>query len=147
MMVLVLGIILLPASGFGQDTGVTGAGEVTLPVLTLVSGIPITALDFGMGVFIPGDGTATGHFQATLLGIDLLGLLSLSIEVEGDASTGSISAGSRTFSGMATVDLLDGTLPLTMPFTVTATASSVLLTLGVIPLPLSPLTTGSITIQ
>src|SRR6266446_4525107 len=86
--VLLLTIILLPASVFGQDT----------PSLTC-----------GMGVYIYSDGSAAGQFQTTLLGITLLGLKQ-EIQVEGKAATGTLNAdGSRTFSGTATVDMGDGT--------------------------------------
>ena len=141
-------IILLPASLFGQSTsGVTGAGAGAFPGSTTFSGVSVSGLQFGMGVFIPGDGSASGQFQATLLGTSLLGLQQ-NIEVEGTATNGSTGTGSRTFSGTATVDMGDGTPPLVdIPFTVTATATSLVLALNAANLPSATLAEGTITIQ
>src|SRR5438093_4214649 len=116
---LMVGILLLPISAFTRVTpGVTGAGAGTYPSGTTYSTVSLSSLQFGMGVFIPGDGSASGQFQATLLGTSLLGLQQ-NIEVEGTATNGSTGTGSRTFSGTATVDMGDGTPPLVdIPFTV-----------------------------
>ena len=57
-------IILLPGSVFGQSTsGVTGAGAGAFPGSTTFSGVSVSGLQFGMGVFTPGDTTATGQFE------------------------------------------------------------------------------------
>ena len=147
MTVLTLAIILLPAAASAQDAGVTGAGAGALPVNTLLNAVSVSGLQFGMGVYIPGDGSAQGQFQATLLGLSLLGLPQ-NIEVEGQATTGSSPTGSRTFSGTATVDMGDGLPPLTnVPFTVTATSTTLVLILGLTNLPAATLTAGTIAIQ
>jgi hypothetical protein len=147
--VLILTIILLPAPSFGLATpGVTGAGEGTFPAGTTFSGVPISALNFAIGVLIYTDGTAFGQFQTTLVGTSVLGL-EQDIEVEGDATAGVLNAdGSRTFSGAVTVDLGDGTPRLmNVPFSVTATATSILLSLGGTNLPSVTLTGGSISLS
>jgi hypothetical protein len=147
MMVVLLGTALLPASAFAQNTGVAGAGAASLPANTLLSGVPVNGLNFGMGTIIPGDGTADGQFQARLLGTNALGQPQ-NIEVLGDATSGTLGTGTRTFSGTATVDMGDGTAPLSnVPFTVTASASSLLLTLGITSLPAAALTAGNIAIK
>jgi hypothetical protein len=142
-------ILLLPAAGFGQNTsGLTGAGAGAFPGSTTFSGVSVSGLRFGMGVFVPGDTTAAGQFQATLLGTTVLGQPQ-NIEIQGDAASGALNAdGSRTFSGTSTVDMGDGSPPLTaVPFTVIASANTLLLTVGVNNLPVASLTAGSITID
>src|SRR5207247_6328760 len=96
----------------------------------------------------PGDTTATGEFQTTLLGTSALGQPQ-NIEIGGGAASGAINLdGSRTFSGTATVDLGDGSPPLTaVPFTVRATINTLLVTVGVTNLPLTSLTGGTIIID
>jgi hypothetical protein len=149
MSFLTVVILLLPACVFGQSTsGLTGAGAGAFPGSTAFSGVSVSGLQFGMGVFTPGDTTAAGQFQATLLGASALGQPQ-NIEIQGDAASGAINTdGSRTFSGTATVDMGDGTPPLTaVPFTVRASANTLLLTVGVNNLPVASLTAGSITID
>ena len=149
MSFLTVVIILLPASVFGQSTsGVTGAGAGAFPTNTSFSGVSVSGLQFGTGVFTPGDTTAAGQFEGTLLGTSILGLPQ-NIEITGDAAVGAINVdGSRTFSGTATVDMGDGLPPLTaVPFTVRATANTLLLTIGVSNLPLASLTAGAIIID
>jgi hypothetical protein len=147
--VLTLGIILLPASVFGQGIpGVTGAGTGAFPIGATFSGVVLSSLQFGMGTFVPGDSSAAGQLQLALLGTSLLGQPQ-NIEVDGEAAYGTLNVdGSRTFSGTATVDMGDGSPALTnVPFTVTATATSLLLAIENVNLPAVPLSGGTITIQ
>ena|SRR5438132_44309 len=150
MRFLTIAIILVPASVFGQSasSGATGAGEGSVPGGTTFSGVSVSVLQFGMGVFTPGDTTAAGQFQTTLLGTSALGQPQ-NIEIDGNAASGAINLdGTRTFSGTATVDMGDGTPPLTaVPFTVIASINTLLVTVGVSNLPLVSLTFGSITID
>ena len=99
-------------------------------------------------MFIAQDGSATGQFQAVLLGTSLLGAAQ-NITMEGEVRGGSVGAdGSATFSGTATVDMGDGTLPLPgVPFTVTVSAGSLGLILNAVALPTATLTAGSITVK
>jgi hypothetical protein len=131
-----------------QDTGVTGAAEAAFPSGATFNGVPLSGLTLGQGVIIALDGSATGQFQAVLQGTSLLGTPQ-SVTVEGEVSNGSVGGdGSATFSGIATVDMGDGTPALSgVPFTVTASTGSLALILNAVALPTATLTAGSITVQ
>src|SRR2546428_338685 len=124
--ILGLAGLLAPAPAAAQDAGVTGAAEATFPDGATFNGIPLRGLTLGQGLFIAQDGSATGQFQAVLLGTSLLGAAQ-NITVEGEVRGGSVGAdGSATFSGTATVDMGDGTLPLSgVPFTATPSAGGI----------------------
>ena len=152
-----LGIVLVASLGLAstfaparltaQDVGVTGAAEATLPPGATFNGIPLKGLTLGQGIFIGQDGSVAGQFQAVLRGTTLLGS-PRNVVVEGEVSNGSAGGGSATFSGTATVNLGDGTLPLAgVPFTATASAGSLGLTLNAVALPTATVTAGSITIE
>jgi len=143
-----LASLLAPAPVAAQDAGVTGAAEAAFPNGAAFNGVPLKGLTLGQGLFITQDGSATGQFQAVLLGTSLLGAAQ-NITVEGEVSGGSVGAdGSATFSGTATVDMGDGTLPLPgVPFTVTASVGSLGLILNAVALPTATVTAGSITVK
>jgi len=143
-----LASVMAPAPVAAQDTGVTGAAEAAFPNGAAFNGVPLRGLTVGQGMFIAQDGSATGQFQAVLLGSSLLGTPQ-NITVEGEVGGGSVGAdGSATFSGTATVDMGDGTLPLPgVPFTVTVSAGSVGLILNAVALPTATLSAGSITVK
>jgi len=141
--------LMAPAPAAAQDAGVTGAAEAAFPNGATFNGISLKGLTLGQGMFIAPGGSATGQFQAVLLGTSLLGAAQ-NITVEGEVGGGSVGAdGSATFSGTATVDMGDGTLPLPgVPFTVTASAGGSLgLILNAVALPTATVTAGSITIK
>ena len=146
--ILGLASILAPVPAAAQDTGVTGAAEAAFPNGATFNGISLKGVTLGQGMFIAPGGSATGQFQAVLLGTSLLGAAQ-NITVEGEVGGGSVGAdGSATFSGTATVDMGDGTLPLPgVPFTVTASAGSLGLILNAVALPTATVTAGSITIK
>src|SRR3989440_1285215 len=149
MAILGLATFTAPVPVAAQDAaGVTGAAEATLPDGATFNGIPLRGLTLGQGLFIAPDGSATGQFQAVLLGTSLLGAAQ-NITVEGEVGGGSVGAdGSATFSGTATVDMGDGTLPLPgVPFTVTASAGSLGLILNAVALPTATVTAGSLTVK
>jgi hypothetical protein len=137
-----------PASVTAQDAaGVTGAAEATLPDGATFNGIPVRGLTLGQGILFGQDGSAAGQFQAVLQGTSLLGSPQ-DIIVEGEVRDGSAGDGTATFSGTATVSMGDGTLPLMgVPFTVTASAGSLGLTLNAAALPTATITAGSIAIE
>ena len=112
------------------------------------NGLPLKGLTLGQGMFIATDGSATGQFQVVLQGTSPVGAPQ-EITVEGEVGNGSVAAdGSATFSGTATVDMGDGTLPLPgVPFTVTVSAGSLGLTLNAVALPTATLSAGSITVK
>src|SRR6266446_1839948 len=146
--ILGLASLLAPAPVAAQDAGVTGAAEAAFPDGAAFNGVPLKGLTLGQGMFIAQDGSATGQFQAVLLGTSLLGSAQ-NITVEGEVRGGSVGAdGSATFSGTATVDMGDGTLPLPgVPFTVTVSAGSLGLILNAVSLPTATVTAGSITLK
>ena len=147
--ILGLASLTAPAPAAAQDaTGVTGAAEASFPSGATFNGLPLTGLTLGQGVVIALDGSATGQFQAVLLGTSLLGTPQ-NVTVEGEVSNGSVAVGgSATFSGIATVDMGDGSVPLVgVPFTVTASTGSLGLILGATALPTATLTAGSISVQ
>ena len=145
---LVPASLMAPAPAAAQDAGVTGAAEAAFPNGATFNGISLKGLTLGQGMFIAQDGSATGQFQAVLLGSSLLGTPQ-NITVEGEVSGGSVGAdGSATFSGTATVDMGDGTPALPgVPFTVTVSAGSVGLILNAVVLPTATLSAGSITVK
>ena len=146
----ILGVASLtaPAAVMAQDAGVTGAAEATFPDGATFNGIPLKGLTLGQGMFIGPDGSATGQFQAVLLGTSPLGTAQ-NITVEGEVSSGSAAAdGSATFSGTATVVMGDGTPALPgVPFTVTVSATSLGLILNAVALPTATVSAGSITVK
>jgi hypothetical protein len=152
--VLVGMIALSPQPAFRQtETSVTAGASGIFPSGTSFNGVPLNGLRFGFGLTISSTGSAAGNFQATLLGTSLLGQTQ-EIIVEGKASSGSVpAAGTATFSGTASVNMGDGTAPLTgVPFTATATAGgagqgSLLLSLGTTNLPAASVNKGSITVK
>jgi hypothetical protein len=148
--ILGLASIMAPAPIGAQDdaAGVTGAAEAIFPEGATFNGVPLSGLTLGQGLFIAQDGSATGQFQAVLLGTSLLGEPQ-GVVVEGEVGDGSVAGdGSLTFSGTATVDMGDGTLPLPgVPFTVTASTESLGLILDATALPTATVTAGSLTIE
>jgi hypothetical protein len=143
-----LASVVAPARVAAQTVGVTGAAAATFPNGATFNGIPLKGLTLGQGMFIAQDGSARGQFQAVLQGTSLLGTPQ-NVTVEGEVSSGTVAlGGSATFSGTATVDMGDGSVPLVgVPFTVTASTGSLGLILGATALPTATLAAGSITIQ
>ena len=146
--ILGLASLMAPAPAAAQDAGVTGAAEAAFPNGAAFNGVSLKGLTLGQGMYIAQDGSATGQFQAVLLGTSLLGTPQ-NVTVEGEVGGGSVAAdGSATFSGTATVDMGDGTLALPgVPFAVTVSAGSLGLILNAVALPTATVTAGSITIK
>ena len=130
-----------------SSPGVTGGGNATFTAATAYAGIALSALDFGAGIEIPGDTSATGHFHTTLQGNNA------AIEVDCRVSAGSIAAnGSSTFSGTCTVNLGNGSAPSTVAFTTVAVPDgngrgTLTLTLGSSQLPSAAIQDGTLTIR
>jgi hypothetical protein len=137
-----------PVAAQADVAGVTGAAEASFPNGAIFNGVRLRGLTLGQGVSLAQDGSATGQFQAVLIGTTLLGA-PREVTVEGEVRTGIVGGdGSVTFSGTATVDMGNGTMPLSgVPFTVTASTGSLTLTLNAIALPTATVNAGSITIQ
>jgi hypothetical protein len=149
MTTLLIATMILPAMVFGQNTpAVAGTGAADYPAGTLFAGTLVNGLEFGMGVFVPGDGSATGQVSVTLPGLSVLGQ-PIEIEFDGEATSGVINAdGSGTVMGIGALSLGNGLPALTdVPYTVTATQSTVSLVINGISLPVVALNIGKITIQ
>lgn len=134
------------------QTTVTGAGGGVFAAGAEFNGVALSTLRFGMGVSIASNGTATGDFESTLLGTQAG--QPRNITVVGKPSVGSFpAAGTATFSGVCSIDMGDGTPPLSsVPFTVTAVAGvgaqgTLTLSLGSTNLPIATDTVGRITVQ
>jgi hypothetical protein len=147
--ILGLATVMLPAPIAAQsDVGVTGAAEGTFPNGATFNGVALRGLELGQGLFIAPDGSANGQFNAVLRGTSFLGLAQ-DVIVEGKVTGGSAAVnGSVTFSGTATLNMGDGTLPTPeVPFAATVSANGLALILNATSLPKATLTAGSITIE
>jgi len=152
---LVIAFALLPLSTNAHEMTVvfvTAAAKGIFPSGTTYKGVPLSGLRFGAGVEIPGDTSATGEFQATLLGTSTGGQPQ-NIIIEGEVSGGSAANGTATFSGMGSVDMSDGS-PVSkgVLFIVTITPDAqgkgtMVLKLGTTSLPIATVNEGSMTIQ
>jgi hypothetical protein len=126
---------------------VTGAGAATFGPGAVLSGLSLSTMRFGIGVDLPGDGTASGDFQATL------SAASRKIVVEGTASSGSKGLAATTFSGTCSVDLGDGSAITTgVPFTVSVVTPAggtptLGLVIGTTTLPSAALSAGAVRVQ
>src|SRR5256885_10862626 len=89
--ILGLASLMAPAPAAAQDAGVTGAAEAAFPNGAAFNGVSLKGLTLGQGLFIVQDGSATGQFQAVLLGTSLLGAAQ-NITVEGEVSGGALPA-------------------------------------------------------
>jgi hypothetical protein len=137
-----------PVAAQSGASGVTGAAEASFSSGATFNGVPLRGLTVGQGVVFTRNGSATGQFQAVLLGNSILGALQ-DVIVEGEIQTGSVAAdGSATFSGTATVNGGGGTLPVPgVPFVATVSTNSIALTLNATALPAAIVTAGNITIK
>jgi hypothetical protein len=136
-----------------SQTTVTAAGSGVFSTGTAFNGVALSTLTFGMGVQLPGDGTANGGFESTLTGTSATGI-ARSIVVVGEPTNGlRQAADGATYVGTCRVDLGDGTPALTgVPFTVTVALLpngnwGLSLTLGATPLPTATVATGSVTVK
>ena len=142
VLVAITAVPAQPVAGQGNGTSVTAAGAGAFAVPPLFNGIRLSSVEFGQGVLISEDGTATGGFGFTLRG------QGQTISLEGNASRGSVdSNGSASFSGYCTMDLGNG-LPLQgVELIVTVTRGSLALKIGTTSLPAVSVNAGSMTIK
>lgn len=126
---------------------VTGAGAATFGPGAALSGVTLSSMRFGIGVDLPGDGPASGDFQATLIAA------SRKIVVEGKATSGSKGLTVTTFSGTCSLDLGDGSAITTgVPFTVSVATPAggtptLALVIGTTTLPSAALSAGAVRVQ
>lgn len=154
---LVILLLVIAVSGFSLspqgETTLTGAGGAAFPAGAIFNAVSLSSMSFGMGVVIPGDGTANGTFESTLVGTSATGI-ARNIVVVGQPTTGSGQAnGAATYAGTCSVDPGDGTQTLTgVPFTLTVAKlpdgkQGLTLILGATSLPAAPVNTGSVTVK
>jgi hypothetical protein len=132
----------------GESGTVTAAARGSFASKAAFRSVTLSAIDVGSGVFVEPDGSATGPFSAVLAGSSLLGQAQ-QITVDGNALQGAIAPNGRAyFSGVATIDLGNGTPPLAgVPFNVTTTTDSLLLSLDSTALPAMRVTAGTISVE
>lgn len=147
---LVLGLVAAvwapaPATAACDCGTVTGAAQATFAQGAALGSVVLKSLELGTGVFIEPDGSATGVYSAVLNGKSLLGQAQL-ITIDGNVLRGDIAPDGRAyFSGIATINLGNGTPPLSgIPFSVSTIDNTVRLTLGTTTLPLAQVTSGNI---
>ena len=148
VLVVVMTVVSQPVQGQRSEASVTGAGAGAFTALVVFNDVSLSSVEFGKGVLIAEDGTATGGFGITLRGNTARGQ-ERTITMEGKASNGSVNSnGTATFSGHCTVDLGNGLAPLQgVPLIVTVTRGSLALTIGTVTLPTATVNAGSITIR
>ena len=136
-----------------SQTAVTAAGGGLFPAGAAFNGVSLSSLSFGIGVELPGDGTANGTFESTLVGTTATGI-ARNIVVVGNPTSGSGQAGGpANYAGTCSVDPGDGTPALNgVPFTVTVATLpngnwGLTLTLGATQLPAAAVSTGSVTVK
>ncbi len=137
-----------PVAAQSGASSVTGAAEAIFSSGATFNGVTLRSLQLGQGLFIARDSSAMGQFHAVLRGTSLLGQ-ARDVIVEGKVTSGSVAGnGSVTFSGTATVNMGDGTLPVPgVPFAATVSTNSLALILNATALPTATVTAGSITIE
>jgi hypothetical protein len=113
--VLLFVCALATSIAFASTTAVvvTGAGLGVFNASTSYDGVVVSSIDFGLGVEIPGDTSASGAFHATLQGSGQ------PIEIDGRVTSGSMLADGRaSFAGNGTLDRGNGAQPTTIAFSV-----------------------------
>lgn len=122
----------------------TGAGRGNFAPGASFSGVALSGVDFGTGVFIEPGGSANGPFTALLTGRSLLGQ-PRTITVDGNVVRCELTNGQASLNGVATINLGDGSPTLSsVPFTVAASAEGLVLTINSLQLPAAQITVGSI---
>jgi hypothetical protein len=130
-----------------SNAGVTGVGAASLPSGAMLYDVSLSTVQFGLGARLPGGGAATGTLDAQMVGTSVYGQRQ-TVALDGQVSRGTTNAdGSVTFSGQGFVDLPSGQTLADVPFSVTAGAGRLALTVGGTTLPAATVTEGSITIQ
>ena len=134
-----------------SSSEVTASGAGTYPTGAQFEGVTLRTIRFGKGVLLPGDASAAGSFQATLVGTSATGQPQ-NISIDGVAAGGRMNDDrSVTFSGTGTVDMGDGSAPRTgQALEVTLTTQSdglgtVALKIGATALPEAAATEGRLT--
>jgi hypothetical protein len=145
-----MAIVSVPNSTIaaGEYGTVTAAARGSFASGVAFRSVALSAIDLGTGIFIEPDGSASGPFSAVLMGNSLLGQ-QRNITIDGKALQGAIAPNGRAyFSGVGTMDLGNGTPPIAgVPFSVTTTADSLLLSIDSTTFPAVRLTAGTISVE
>jgi len=116
-----VGLVPSTALGASPTAYVTGGGAGTF-FADLDSDTDTDGSRFGIGVTILGGGSAKGHFECLMAGdSDILGLPLMAVEGKVMSGWADVSTGTATLSGLATVNLANGTIFRGVPFEVTVT--------------------------
>jgi len=136
----------------GGTPGFAAAGGGAYPGGTSFGGVPVHGMRFGTGADIPGDGSADGVAEMTLLGTGPGGQPQL-ITIETNVTEGYVtSPSSVALFGAATVDMGDGSPPVSgHPFTLTVQPNSsqqitVVVVVDQTNLPAATVTIGGVTL-
>ena len=145
---LAIGFVPKPGAAASESGTVTAAARCSFAQAAEFQSVSLSGIDVGTGVSIEPDGSASGPFSAVLLGHSLLGQPQ-QITIEGQALQGAIAPnGKAFFSGLATLNLGNGTPQLSgVPFTVATTSNSLLLTIDSTVFPTVGVTAGTISIE
>ena len=140
---LVTGVSPTTASAAGE-TQVTAAARGLFPANSSFNGIPLSGSTFGLGSVLDGIGGAVGDFEIVLAGTTPLGQPQ-DITLIGKVSGGTVNdVGNVTITGTGTLDMGDGSLPLSVPFAAVVTLDGLQLTIGTTALPTQALSEGSV---
>ena len=121
LLLIVAAVALSPLTALAAGPMVVSGGGTGTFEGDLDGDGEIDGSHFGLGVLLGGDGATRGHFECLMAGnTDILGLALMA--VEGKVTEATIDAGSATFSGIATINLANGTIFRGVPFTATVMA-------------------------
>jgi hypothetical protein len=144
---LVHGNVQVVQAPIATQNKVTVGGNGFYPTGANYAGVYFSGGKLADGVIINSDGSANGAVEVMFTGITTLGA-DANIVVEGVASTGSVSAGTATINGTASVDMDNGAPPTPgVAFTIVLTATGMTLTLGASNLPTMTKSAGFIVIE
>jgi hypothetical protein len=153
VILLVLGISGMfytssPTAAAEDAATVTGAARGVFGAGAAINSVAVQSFDLGTGVFIEPDGSASGPFNAVLSGRSVLGQAQ-QITIDGKADRGAVAPNGRAFfSGIATINFGNGTPSLAgVPFSVSASRDSLVLTINSTALSAAGLTAGVISIE
>jgi hypothetical protein len=150
LIVLALCVLLVPSAKTTtvDERNVVAAARATFGQTATLDTCLVKNVEFGTGVFIEPDGSASGVYSAVLNGKSLLGLQQ-QVTIEGNVLQGDVMPnGQAFFSGVATVNLGDGTPTLSgVPFSVTYSDNTVRLSILNTSLPAAQVTGGVISIE
>jgi hypothetical protein len=143
--ILFAALVLAPGAVMAQSDGrsVAGAASGSFPAAATLGAIPVSGVDLGTGVVIEADGSALGWFHAVLSAGQ-----SQQITIEARITQGAVAEdGSVSFSGSGTLDLGNGTPPVSVGLlNVTVGDAGLVLSIDAVTLPVQ-LNSGAVSIE